>query len=162
MKLEKPFICDLCSETFTTKSTFEQHKLIHTGEKSLQCDDSDQEVKNTVSLRQLQRNRSEQGDNEIECICEQCGKTCKNKRALFDHTRGVHLGKYTTGPTGIFKCSECYKEFGRRHALYNHNYYTHTFQNIACPNCGKTCKNKLYLRRHIKRTCSQKMKMNLG
>ena len=35
---EKPYECDLCGWTSSTKVMLDYHKFIHTGEKSYQCD----------------------------------------------------------------------------------------------------------------------------
>jgi len=170
-----PSICDLCGKQFQTGSALKSHKKTHSDERQ-QCPYCPALCKNLNS-------HIANSHNKVECVCNQCGKTCMSKVALRGHIATVHpleghrricslcgkefkntaslrqhqkktFGCSGTNVTDIVNCPECGKEFINKHALYNHRYHTHIFEEVNCPICGKTFKSRMSLSKHIKRTCS--------
>ena len=51
---------------------------------------------------------------KVDIVCDQCGKTFKNKEASLDHIRVKHEKKK------IYKCRQCRKSFSYRSGLLDH------------------------------------------
>lgn len=81
--------------------------------------------------------------------CETCSKKCSYKNILRDHQMHHKHGIYATIPEVKFKCKTCKKEFASHYRLHAHEFIMHDSQNAICDICGKTVKNKEYIRRHM-------------
>jgi len=107
----KPYSCDQCTKTFTSKSTYEVHMRIHTGEKPFSCDQCTKSFCLNVTL---QAHILEHLGNGLKPFaCDQCGKNFSSAINLRTHMR-IHTGEKP------FVCSQCPKSFSTLHNLQRH------------------------------------------
>lgn len=80
---EKPYKCDLCPKTFTTKSVLKQHLLVHSGAKPFVCSKCGKPFNNYYNLQVHER--IHKGDRCHKCVI--CDKGFLEKSYLNKHMR---------------------------------------------------------------------------
>merc|ERR1719319_1231883 len=105
----KPYKCDECSKSFSTKQTLLTHKQIHTGIKPFKCD----ECPKAFSTKQIMQTHKQLHTGIKPFQCYDCSKSFPTKPHLLTHKQ-IH--------TGIkpFLCDECPKTFSTKQILENH------------------------------------------
>ena len=118
----RPFHCNICSTSFTSKMNLEDHlrnvhRIINIDEhlikykyKRYNCHQCDKELKNTKTLR---KHISEMHDKKP---CAQCGKLY-GATAMTRHIASAHIPRNQSK----FKCEVCGKGFVSTQSLKNHN-----------------------------------------
>lgn len=79
----KPYKCDLCPKTFTTKTVLRQHLLVHSGEKPFVCSSCGKAFNNYYNLQVHER--IHKGDRCHKCVI--CGRGFLEKSYLNKHMR---------------------------------------------------------------------------
>lgn len=104
-------ICHVCAKKIRDKRCFEKHVRQHSESNSLRMrctyPGCDSWLKDEDTLKQhMRRHNPDQKSYE----CPECGKFCKNRRALTNHKRSSHS-------TQTFPCDECGKTFKKALSL---------------------------------------------
>ncbi|XP_067635457.1 zinc finger protein 721-like [Eurosta solidaginis] len=103
--------CDICGKHFKTKSVFNRHKRIHSGEKPHKCDFCEKRFVLAVTLREHMRTHT--GEKPHKCkYCKRCFAT---KSALNEHLRVHHMGD------NIHRCKFCPLAFRLASELWLHS-----------------------------------------
>ncbi len=109
-------------------------------------------------------------EEEVMCVCEECGKICKSKGGLTNHVRTMHK---VSSLKKEFKCEKCGQIFKQEANLINHKKHAracreeeeegavggapaparvHRRQTGPCPRCGKGMQ-KTNIARHLNEAC---------
>lgn len=98
-------ICHVCGKEIKDKAVFEKHVRLHFEDSGprIKCPRPDCEswLKDEDNLKQHLRRHNDEGKS---FICSECGKSCKNSRALIGHKRYSHSNT-------IYTCEQCGKTF---------------------------------------------------
>ena len=163
--------CNLCTEFFLTKESFDCHLNLDHGLKTDKnfCRDCKQPytnlhntcIKTYKNPNPLKKKfvcthcnppksfSSKQHYNEHISVqhegkryaCSECDKTYSNIENLKSHVQCDHLQKED------FECEFCGKKFGHRRRLQNHTRQSHT--QTSCEICNKHVNNRLELKKHM-------------
>ncbi|KAK3096111.1 hypothetical protein FSP39_023357 [Pinctada imbricata] len=99
-KIEKPYKCSQCDETFGTKFHLAGHEQSHAA-KSYKCSDCNEEFSTSTEWTlHLKKHKL-----SLAAKCNCCNKVLSTRKALLKHYKRVHP-KYKA-----FKCNECPKRF---------------------------------------------------
>ena len=129
-KDEEEFVCDICSETYATKSELEVHELDHLHDGTTEAVQVFKENVKKLKVRSY--------------TCDICNKTFPTKFKLLRHEY-IHM---TIKP---FPCEKCGRRFSRKDHLQVH-YRLHTGEKICyCLECGQGFNTTTALHRHIAR-----------
>uniref|UniRef100_A0A1A9X4W2 C2H2-type domain-containing protein n=1 Tax=Glossina brevipalpis TaxID=37001 RepID=A0A1A9X4W2_9MUSC len=134
-------VCHVCAKAIHDKRYFEKHVRGHFENSGLrlQCPrpGCDSWLKDEDYLKQHLKTHNP------DCKtyqCPECGKLCKNRRALTNHKINAHSTK-------IYKCGKCDKEFKRAIAL------KHTGETLyKCPFCTRPFNSNANMHAHKKKT----------
>ena len=108
-RLEKPYQCTSCDETFKYKNAFLKHKKTHTLDKPYQCSICNK----TYSLKSSLMNHLRTHREKTTYHCSSCERIFTNKKVLESHLK-THTGEKT------YKCSICDKDYISRDSLMRH------------------------------------------
>ncbi|XP_030381761.1 transcription factor grauzone [Scaptodrosophila lebanonensis] len=138
-------ICDVCGKTIKDKAVFEKHVRLHFEESGprIKCPRPDCEswLKDEDNLKQHLRRHNDEGKL---FICTECGKSCKNSRALIGHKRYSHSNT-------IYTCEQCGKTFKKDISLKEHM-AQHTGEPLyKCPFCPRTFNSNANMHSHKKK-----------
>ena len=135
-----------CQYKTSYESLLKRHQLIHTNEKSFECNECQKLFQHLSHLKVHQLVHS----NERQFVCDwsECGKRFKTNTILNQHKLGVHLKEKR------FKCdyNDCGKRFINRCHLIEHKYIHSGEKPFTCvhKNCGQRFRFKSYLKKHNK------------
>ena len=108
-RLEKPYKCSSCEDSFKYKSDFLKHERTHALDKPYQCSVCNK----TYSLKSSLMNHLRTHRVKTPYKCNNCDKLFTNKKILETHLK-THTGEKT------YKCSNCDKEYISQDSLMRH------------------------------------------
>ena len=111
---ERPYSCNLCKKTFSTKNVLIHHKMWHAGEKPYSCDFCDKKFTQKSNLTQHRRVHT----GEKPFSCKICSKAFSTKFSLSSH-KLIHTGEKP------FACDVCGKAFNKTSNLHSHRKNNH-------------------------------------
>ncbi|XP_023158553.1 transcription factor grauzone-like isoform X2 [Ceratitis capitata] len=138
-------VCHVCAKEIRDRASFEKHVRLHFEDSGprVKCPrpDCDSWLKDEENLRQHMRRHNDEG---LTFKCEECGRTCKNRRALRSHILYVHSKE-------VFTCEECNKTFKKAITLREHM-AQHTGESLyKCPFCTRTFNSNANMHSHKKK-----------
>ncbi|XP_017492002.1 PREDICTED: transcription factor grauzone-like isoform X2 [Rhagoletis zephyria] len=138
-------VCHVCAKEIRSKAAFEKHLRVHIGdsEPRIKCPrpDCDRWLKDAENLRHHMKRHSVEGQ---VLTCKECGRTYKNRPALYSHMFYVH-------PKEVFACKQCNKTFKKAISLREHM-AQHTGETLyKCPFCTRTFNSNANMHSHKKK-----------
>ena len=124
-------LCEICSKTFATLTSFKEHMLGHSEESvmlQIQCPKCTKWLKNQRCLKSHMLLHAED-----DYKCKSCNYTTKKEPLLKNHIITRHTSDRP------FKCDECEKSFKVKRALTVHKVQNHTegeFDRLSDIECG--------------------------
>ncbi len=143
--VRKTVTCKLCGKTFKGNHSLKVHtKTVHNDGGGFRCKLCDLDFSSTKELRI--HNKSANDKMKAFHKCPQCGKTLEGALTLYRHIQGVHQKIRKS------QCDKCAQTFFNQSNLANHIKAVHGDNQrlFICdaPNCGKSFKIKLSLKKH--------------
>lgn len=137
MSQSKPFHCDKCDKTLSSKANLIRHKLIHETPQfeCLGC-------KKTFHTEWLLKRHNISHTGDTNHICTVCGARFASSYNLRRHEEDTHLQQKR------IKCDICEKTFKRKEQLSVHVLSHSGEKPHKCSKCGKGFVVKRYLKRH--------------
>ncbi|XP_076622421.1 uncharacterized protein LOC143342432 [Colletes latitarsis] len=147
-KTGKPYMCDVCSKTFASKSGLRLHFKSHIGAKPYVCRHCNKAF--VLPSYAKRHERTHLGDKRF--MCHLCSAGFASSNGLKYHLN-LHTGE------AKYRCETCGKAFYRSKFLKEH-IFTHTGEKpFACRTCGFTYKNSGSLFAHEKK-CKAKFQVS--
>ena len=136
---EKPFVCNICQNSFYSPRALRRHGLLHK-EKAIACS----HCPKLFSTQKL-LDAHKRGLGQI-FKCSLCSNVYARKQFLRDHERRKHTGETP------YSCSFCENKFSMSYMLKNHidRKHRNVPQTFVCEICGKEFNRKSYLLKHEK------------
>ncbi|XP_058149268.1 PR domain zinc finger protein 5 isoform X1 [Dasypus novemcinctus] len=127
----RSFQCSVCNSSFSSASSFEQHRETCRGDATFVCkaDSCGKRLKSKDALKRHQEN-VHTGDPKKKLICSVCNKKCSSASSLQEH-RKIHE---------IFDCQECMKKFISANQLKRHMITHSEKRPYNCEICNKSFK----------------------
>lgn len=130
-------VCEICDRLFTRKSTLEQHRNTHTGEKNFSCTKCNAKFTRKAHLFIHLRIHN----NDKPYVCEVCKRGFVKSSDLLRHRR-VHSDDRN------YHCTECPKRFKRSADVATHM-RSHTGEKpYVCADCQKSYTSHSSLKKH--------------
>ncbi|BFF89771.1 zinc finger protein 771 [Drosophila madeirensis] len=121
------FMCNMCGNVYTKKSTFTSHMMTHVDYKPHQCEICDKAFRQMGELRAHIRRHT--GERPYKCMyCE---------RHFYDRSERVRHERVHTN-TRPYECKECGKAFTHTAILKNHSLVHSGEKNYNCAVCSKS------------------------
>ncbi|XP_077302558.1 uncharacterized protein LOC143922967 isoform X2 [Arctopsyche grandis] len=135
----RPYMCDLCGHSFSTKANLKEHSMRHSSERKFICDKCQKSFKTKGALvRHIDTHR------DTAYQCPHCPMLLNSRRTLRNHL-------FVHDECGIHNCSLCGKMFKRRKDLKNHSKLHTGERPYICPWCPRTFSNGSNCRIHKRR-----------
>ena len=139
------FSCEDCGESFSTKLKLKIHRYKHTGVFAHKCEHCEMIFSAGFALRKHQR--EEHGiehpeDQKKKCVCEVCGKLCRNKSTLI-----LHMRTHTKEKPYI--CNVCDRAFTSNKGLNEHKRIHNDEKPYSCNACPKAFRTLTALQLHV-------------
>ncbi|ALC48669.1 CG18262 [Drosophila busckii] len=131
--------CDICGKPFTQTGNMMRHRQRHSGIKPHKCEEPDCDA--TFYTQKELTSHSICHTGRMPCICEICGRPCRDRGVLTAHMRR-HTGERPA------KCNVCDKSFYSFHDLSVHSITHTTLRPFVCDICGSTFQRKKALKVH--------------
>ncbi|XP_075217162.1 uncharacterized protein LOC142322224 [Lycorma delicatula] len=140
-----PYPCEVCSNTFTTRSELNYHKKKqHKGVESFFCSDCGLGFKLRTSLQKHLINRHENFQGEYHCDVSGCQLVFPKKILLTHHKINEHRMERK------YLCQVCGNKFYNRCSLSSHLETHSNKKQFFCPICCRVLKTKEKLTLHIR------------
>ncbi|XP_062558411.1 zinc finger protein 628 [Armigeres subalbatus] len=133
----KPWECDVCLKSFTTKYFLKKHKRLHTGEMPYSCHICGK----AFTFQQSYHKHLLYHSDEKPHACTICGRAFKELSTLHNHER-IHSGEKP------FSCETCGKCFRQRVSYLVHRRIHTNTQPYKCTACDKSFRYKVSQRTH--------------
>ncbi|XP_017081737.1 zinc finger protein 354A [Drosophila eugracilis] len=133
----KPWECDVCTKSFTTKYFLKKHKRLHTGEMPYTCEI----CARTFTFQQSYHKHLLYHSEVKPHVCVVCGRAFKELSTLHNHQR-IHSGEKP------FKCEVCGKCFRQRVSFLVHTRIHTGVMPYKCDLCQKKFRYKVSQRTH--------------
>ena len=133
----RPFVCDVCNKAFTQAGHLGIHKRIHTGHKPFVCDVCSRAFTGSSSLKRHERIHT--GGKPF--VCDLCSKAFTRAGDLRTHKR-IHTGHKP------FVCEVCDKAFTTSGGLSRHKRIHTGHRPFICNVCNKALTTANGLSRH--------------
>lgn len=144
---ERPFVCDQCGHSFTSKGILQEHLTIHSDEAPWSCTNCNKNFKTKYRLKiHMDTHR------ETPYQCPKCPVQLSTRRTLRMHLV-VHRD------TKAYQCATCDKAFRRAKDLKNHNNLHTGRRPYTCPFCSRTFANGSNCRSHKRRMHPEELKL---
>ncbi|XP_055359386.1 zinc finger protein 1035 [Betta splendens] len=130
------FPCHVCSKTFSTSESLEDHQRCHLGEKPHECEECGKCFFQASQLQQHQRM------HKSEFQCQMCGRGFVSLFALRKH-------KHSHGKSRPYRCSKCHLSFPGHSQLAEHM-SIHQEENFPCDICNRVFHSKSSRAEHRK------------
>lgn len=160
----REFTCIKCLSVFSTRNNLKLHYRKHTIH---QCD----ECGRVLASGELLKDHKLRHKGIKPVMCEECGKSFTNYKALDSHRKTVHAvdrphacnicnKKYKTA-IGLrshavshssvrpFQCDVCESSFKTKATLYAHKLKHNDTRPFSCPSCDKRFKTEMHLTTHL-------------
>ena len=111
--------CEICGKTFISKNGHDQHKSVHSSDRSFKCKQCLKAFKTKGSLYSHMKIHGER-----KYKCQECGSKFYLKAKLDRHFRNVHMK-----PEYLFGCNICSKHFQDKDTLRKHIQTVHGCEN---------------------------------
>ncbi|XP_010282372.1 PREDICTED: PR domain zinc finger protein 5, partial [Phaethon lepturus] len=127
----RSFQCSVCNTSFSSESSYEQHKEACKGDARFICkaDSCGKRFKSKDALKKHKEN-VHSGNSRKKLMCSVCNKKCSSATNLQEH-RKVHE---------IFECQECDKKFISANQLKRHMITHSEKRPYTCEVCNKSFK----------------------
>ncbi|KAK3857057.1 hypothetical protein Pcinc_025123 [Petrolisthes cinctipes] len=136
---ERPYRCEECGKTFSYCGAYQSHMMIHTGQRLFTCEFCQREF---VHGDHLERHiRRHTGEKPFKCT--ECDATFAASNSLACHTR-THTGERS------YTCELCDKAFTHYSSFRRHE-QMHMEEIYKCDECGTGFRNAHKLERHMKK-----------
>ncbi|KAL7739361.1 hypothetical protein ACLKA6_003967 [Drosophila palustris] len=136
---EKPHICLVCGKGFSTSSSLNTHRRIHSGEKPHECQVCGKRFTASSNLYYHRMTHIKEKPHK----CNLCAKSFPTPGDLKSH-KYVHSGSWP------FKCSICFRGFSKQTNLKNHLFLHSGDKPHGCELCKKRFALACNLRAHMK------------
>ena len=136
--VERPYVCDICTEAFMTSSVLISHRQTHTGDTCRKCD-----VRQKIFAHLLKKNKLAHTD-EKPYQCDMCRKRFTERSNL-----KTHMLTDEGERSDIFECDVCLKQFTRRSYLKKHMLIHTGERPHKCDVCQKTFAQRSHLKSHL-------------
>ncbi|CAN7984310.1 unnamed protein product [Ixodes hexagonus] len=136
---EKPHVCEVCGKAFSTSSSLNTHRRIHSGEKPHQCSVCGKRFTASSNLYYHRMTHSKEKPHK----CPVCSKSFPTPGDLKSHAY-VHSG------TWPHRCHLCDRGFSKHTNLKNHLFLHTGDRPHCCDVCHKTFALACNLRAHMK------------
>ena len=136
--IKHPFLCSICGQGFTNKTSYQGHSNVHAGIKPHLCKICNKSFANQNGLWLHRRTH----DETCRYSCETCGKTFRQSNSLKVHKK-IHE------EIRNHFCSICGKAFTQKQALHRHERVHSGVKPFECLLCNKRFYDTSIIRRHM-------------
>ncbi|KAK3909437.1 Zinc finger protein 782 [Frankliniella fusca] len=144
---ERPFVCHMCGNSFSSKATMQEHLTIHSDEEPWECTKCSKKFKTKYRLNiHLDTHR------ETPYSCPHCPLQLSTRRTLRMHLV-VHR------ETKAYQCATCGKAFRRAKDLKGHQTLHSGRRPYSCPFCSRTFANGSNCRSHKRRMHPEELRL---
>ncbi|XP_048456164.1 PR domain zinc finger protein 5 isoform X4 [Rhincodon typus] len=135
--------CSVCNISFSSESSFEQHKEACKGDTRFVCkaDSCGKRFKSKDALKKHKEN-VHTGNSRRRLMCSVCNKKCSSAATLQEHRK-------THSEERPFQCDECKALFRTPFSLQRHLLIHNSERTFKCDHCDATFKRKDTLNVHI-------------
>lgn len=121
----RPFLCDICGQSFKRKDALSQHKITHVDKLNrnynFQCTICKKTFRSKTHLNEHMAMHS----SVRQFLCDICGTAFKTRSCQQKHIKSIHQNPRS------FECSQCMKRFNTKFALLRHLRTHEKSSNIA-------------------------------
>ncbi|XP_067010892.2 uncharacterized protein [Anabrus simplex] len=144
---ERPFVCDQCGHSFTSKGILQEHLTIHSDETPFKCSQCKKSFKTKYRLKiHMDTHR------ETPYQCPVCPHQLSTRRTLRMHLL-VHRD------TKAYQCATCGKAFKRSKDLKNHHNLHTGRRPYTCTFCPRTFANGSNCRAHKRKMHPEELRI---
>ena len=141
--------CTVCQKAFNRNDNFKRHMKAHDNKNLKQCDQCEKKFQSNHGLKR--HKRDSHSSTVRACTEGNCSTTFKNITTLMEHIKNEH------SVAANFVCTECDKQFMRKHLLEGHMASAHgQHPKLKCEHCEVMFVYKHNLIQHQRKWCKGK------